>query len=122
MAKRRVQALKNVSTTRRQGESFGLVGETPGKTDADAQHPVSTGTPTRAHPVRGAGPCMKLSAADMRRLWARVRIVFSGPHRPAYRLPDIVTEPMVIHHDVRPQPSAQRADRGGTAVAGRSWA
>lgn len=115
-----VQALKGVSLTVREGESFGLVGESgSGKT-----------TLTRAvlqldHPTSGVirfrgQDLASLSAAEMRRLRARIQIVFQDPYaslNPRMSVQEIVTEPMVIHQATLGLDARQRRDRAAELLS-----
>ena len=115
-----VQALKNVSITVGKGESFGLVGESGSGKTTLTRSILHLETPTSGRILFEGQDLAKLSAADMRRLRARVQIVFQDPYaslNPRMTVRDIVTEPMVIHHDILGLSRAQRADRAAELLS-----
>ena len=115
-----VQALKNVSITVGKGESFGLVGESGSGKTTLTRSILHLETPTSGRILFEGQDLAKLSAADMRRLRARVQIVFQDPYaslNPRMSVRDIVTEPMVIHHDILGLSRAQRADRAAELLS-----
>lgn len=115
-----VHALTNVSLSVRQGESFGLVGESgSGKTTLTRSilqlEKPSSGT------IRFQGKDMaQLSPAEMRRLRARIQIVFQDPYaslNPRMSVHDIVTEPMLIHAESLGLNARQRTDRAAELLS-----
>ena len=109
-----VTALHEVSFEVRAGECFGLVGESgSGKTTLtrcilQLERP-SAGT------IRFEGEDMaRLSPAALRRLRARIQIVFQDPQaslNPRMSVHDIVTEPLVVHRAALGLDARQRTER-----------
>jgi ABC-type glutathione transport system ATPase component len=109
-----VRALRDVSLSVRRGESFGLVGESgSGKTtltrcilrleDVSAGRILFDGTDLAT-----------LKPAELRRLRARVQIVFQDPYaslNPRMSVRDILCEPMEIHRDRLGLDARGRLDR-----------
>jgi ABC-type glutathione transport system ATPase component len=115
-----VHALTNVSLSVRRGESFGLVGESgSGKTTLTRSilqlEKPSSGT------IQFQGKDMaQLSPAEMRRLRARIQIVFQDPYaslNPRMSVHDIVTEPMLIHVESLGLNARQRTDRAAELLS-----
>lgn len=115
-----IHALTNVSLVVRPGESFGLVGESgSGKTTLTRSilqlEKPSLGT------IRFQGKDMaQLSPDEMRRLRARIQIVFQDPYaslNPRMSVHDIVTEPMLIHRDSLGLDARQRTDRAAELLS-----
>ena len=95
-----VLALDDVSLELRTGESFGLIGESgSGKTTLTrcilGLEPVTSGQ------IRYDGVDLtRLSGAGLRRMRARIQIVFQDPYaslNPRMSAHDIIAEPMIIH-------------------------
>jgi ABC-type oligopeptide transport system ATPase subunit len=108
------KALDDVSLTVKAGGSFGLVGESgSGKTTLTRcilrLDSLTSGT------IRFDGQDIHaLSAAQMRRLRARMQIVFQDPYaslNPRMTIHDIVAEPLVIHRADIPMTARQRTER-----------
>lgn len=108
------KALDDVSLSVRKGQSFGLVGESgSGKTTLTRcilrLESVSAGSV-----LFDGEDIHALSAQAMRRLRARMQIVFQDPYaslNPRMTVHDIVAEPMVIHQDTVGFGARQRTDR-----------
>ncbi len=107
-------ALDDVSIKVARGASFGLVGESgSGKTTLTRcilrLEKLTSGT------IRFDGEDIHaLSAAGMRRLRARMQIVFQDPYaslNPRMTVHDIVAEPLVIHHDTLGLSPRRRTER-----------
>ena len=96
-----VTALDDVSLAVRQGESFGLVGESGSGKTTLTRSVLHLETPTKGA-IRFHGTDLaQLSAVELRRMRARIQIVFQDPYaslNPRMSVQDIVTEPMLIHH------------------------
>lgn len=115
-----VHALKNVSLSLRKGESFGLVGESGSGKTTLTRSILHLETPTSGS-IRVQGQDLgKLSDAELRRLRARVQIVFQDPYaslNPRMTVYDIVTEPLVIHHESLGLTNSQRSDRAAELLS-----
>ncbi|WP_264214353.1 ATP-binding cassette domain-containing protein [Leisingera thetidis] len=115
-----VQALKNVSLSVRKGESFGLVGESGSGKTTLTRSILHLETPTTGRILFEGRDLAALSAAEMRRLRARVQIVFQDPYaslNPRMSVQDIVTEPMLIHRDTLGLGRRQRIDRAAELLS-----
>lgn len=107
-------ALDNVSLSINKGASFGLVGESgSGKT-------TLTRCILRLEPLTSGIICFDgkdihaLPAAEMRRLRARMQIVFQDPYaslNPRMTIHDIVAEPLVVHREIMDLSSVHRTER-----------
>jgi ABC-type glutathione transport system ATPase component len=115
-----VHALKNVSLTVRKGESFGLVGESGSGKTTLTRSILHLETPTSGS-IRVQGQDLgKLSDAELRRLRSRVQIVFQDPYaslNPRMSVHDIVTEPLLIHHETLGLSRKQRTDRAAELLS-----
>ncbi|GAA2843796.1 oligopeptide transport system ATP-binding protein [Aminobacter aminovorans] len=115
-----VHALKNVSLSVRKGESFGLVGESGSGKTTLTRSVLHLDTPTSGS-IRVQGQDLgKLSDAELRRLRSRVQIVFQDPYaslNPRMSVYDIVTEPLVIHHETLGLTNRQRSDRAAELLS-----
>lgn len=109
-----VHALHEVSFDVHQGECFGLVGESgSGKTTLTRcilqLERQTSGT------IRFEGEDLsRLSPVALRRLRARIQIVFQDPQaslNPRMSVHDIVTEPLVVHRATMGLSARQRTDR-----------
>ncbi len=109
-----VTALETVDLNIVARESFGLVGESgSGKTTLTrcilGLEPVTSGR------IFYEGVDLaSLSASEMRRMRARIQIVFQDPYaslNPRMSAHDIIEEPMVIHRDSLGLNARQRTDR-----------
>ena len=107
-------ALKDVGLSIARGESFGLVGESgSGKTTLTrcilGLEPVTSG-----RIVFDGADLARLPAAAMRRMRARIQIVFQDPYaslNPRMTAHDTIAEAMVIHRDTMKLDRRQRTDR-----------
>jgi ABC-type glutathione transport system ATPase component len=95
-----VQALQDVGFTVQRGECFGLVGESGSGKTTLTRCILQLETPTAGR-IRFEGEDLaRLSPAALRRLRARIQIVFQDPQaslNPRMSVHDIVTEPLVVH-------------------------
>lgn len=115
-----VHALKNVSLSVGKGESFGLVGESGSGKTTLTRSILHLETPTAGRILFEGRDLAALSAAEMRRLRARVQIVFQDPYaslNPRMSVQDIVTEPMLIHRDTLGLGRRQRIDRAAELLS-----
>jgi ABC-type oligopeptide transport system ATPase subunit len=107
-------ALKDVSLSILEGESFGLVGESgSGKT-------TLTRCILRLEEITSGGiyfdgaDLTKMSAPEVRALRSQIQIVFQDPYaslNPRMTVRDIVAEPMVVHRDVLKLSADKQTDR-----------
>jgi ABC-type glutathione transport system ATPase component len=95
-----VQALQDVSFTVQRGECFGLVGESGSGKTTLTRCILQLEAPSAGR-IRFDGEDLgRLSPAALRRLRARIQIVFQDPQaslNPRMSVHDIVTEPLVVH-------------------------
>jgi ABC-type oligopeptide transport system ATPase subunit len=95
-----VKALDAVSLTVRRGESFGLVGESGSGKTTLTRCVLRLDEASSGRILFDGIELAKLKAAEMRRLRARLQIVFQDPYAsldPRMSVRDIVCEPMWIH-------------------------
>ena len=115
-----VQALNDVSISVQRGESFGLVGESGSGKTTMALAIRQRGAPTTGRILFEGQDLALLRPAELRRLRARVQIVFQDPYaslNPRMSVRDIVTEPMLVHHDILGLTRAQRNDRAAELLS-----
>ena len=115
-----VTALGNVSLSVAKGECFGLVGESGSGKTTLTRCILRLDAPTSGRILFEGQDLATLSPVALRRLRARIQIVFQDPYaslNPRMSVHDIVTEPMVIHRDVLGLSSRQRTDRAAELLA-----
>lgn len=115
-----VQALKDVSIAVNKGESFGLVGESGSGKTTLTRSILHLETPTSGRILFEGRNLAELSAVELRRLRARVQIVFQDPYaslNPRMSVQDIVTEPMLVHHRTLGLDRRQRRDRAAELLS-----
>ena len=98
---RTVTALKGVSLAVRRGESFGLVGESGSGKTTLTRCILQLERVTSGQILLDGIDLGALGRRQMRRLQARVQIVFQDPYaslNPRQSVHDIICEPMEIHH------------------------
>ncbi|XDB00405.1 ATP-binding cassette domain-containing protein (plasmid) [Sulfitobacter sp. LCG007] len=109
-----VRALDDVTLRIKRGESFGLVGESGSGKTTLTRAILQLEAPTRGV-IRFQGTDMRsLSPAELRRLRARIQIVFQDPYaslNPRMTVHAIVTEPMIIHRETLGLDARQRTER-----------
>jgi peptide/nickel transport system ATP-binding protein/oligopeptide transport system ATP-binding protein len=109
-----VTALHEVSFQVQQGECVGLVGESGSGKTTLTRCILQLEKPT-AGTIRFEGEDLaRFSAAALRRLRARIQIVFQDPQaslNPRMTVHDIVTEPLVVHRMTLGLDSRQRTER-----------
>ncbi|MFV0383253.1 ATP-binding cassette domain-containing protein [Paracoccus sp. (in: a-proteobacteria)] len=109
-----VHALKDISLTVHKGESFGLVGESGSGKTTLTRSILHLETPTSGRILIDGQDLGRMPPSELRRLRARVQIVFQDPYaslNPRMTVRDIITEPMLIHHDIMGLSGRQRTDR-----------
>ncbi len=109
-----VRALHEVSLSITKGESFGLVGESGSGKTTLTRCILQLDKPTSGRILFEGDDLASLSAAALRRLRARVQIVFQDPMaslNPRMSVHDIVAEPLVVHRDALGLDGRQRTDR-----------
>ena len=115
-----VQALKNVSISVNKGQSFGLVGESGSGKTTLTRSILHLETPTTGRILFEGRNLAELPAVELRRLRARVQIVFQDPYaslNPRMSVRDVVTEPMVVHQDTLGLDRRQRTDRAAELLS-----
>ena len=98
---RTVTALKGVSLAVRRGESFGLVGESGSGKTTLTRCILQLERVTSGQILLDGVDLGALGRRQMRRMQARVQIVFQDPYaslNPRQSVHDIICEPMEIHH------------------------
>ena len=115
-----VRALEDVSLSIRAGESFGLVGESGSGKTTLTRCILRLDQPS-AGAIRFEGEDLAtLSPAALRRLRARLQIVFQDPFaslNPRMSVHDTVTEPMLIHAATLGLNARQRTDRAAELLS-----
>lgn len=115
-----VTALNGVTLSVKKGESYGLVGESGSGKTTLTRSILHLETLTRGA-IRFQGEDLQLlSAPELRRLRARIQIVFQDPYaslNPRMSVHDIVTEPMLIHHDTMGLTRRQRTERAAELLS-----
>jgi ABC-type oligopeptide transport system ATPase subunit len=97
-----IKALDGVSLDVRRGESFGLVGESGSGKTTLTRCVLRLEPATSGRILFDGADLARLSAPAMRRLRARLQIVFQDPYAsldPRMSVRDIVSEPMWIHRE-----------------------
>ncbi len=109
-----VQALQDVGFTVQRGECFGLVGESGSGKTTLTRCILQLETPSAGR-IRFEGEDLaRLSPAALRRLRARIQIVFQDPQaslNPRMSVHDIVTEPLVVHRRTLGLDARSRTER-----------
>jgi ABC-type glutathione transport system ATPase component len=107
-------ALDDVSLTVTRGESFGLVGESGSGKSTLSRIVLALEKPTAGQVIYDGHDIVTLPAAEMRRLRARLQIVFQDPYaslNPRMTVHDIVAEPLVVHRDTFGLDARRRTER-----------
>lgn len=113
-AKPVLTALDDVSLSVDRGESFGLVGESGSGKSTLTRIVLGLERPTAGQVIYDGRDIATLPAAEMRRLRARVQIVFQDPYaslNPRMTVHDIVAEPLIVHRDSFGLDARRRTDR-----------
>lgn len=109
-----VRAVDDVSLTVRRGTSFGLVGESGSGKTTLTRCILRLDSLTSGQILFNEQDIHALDAHGMRRLRARLQIVFQDPYaslNPRMTIHDIVAEPLDIHSDLHPMTARQRSGR-----------
>lgn len=109
-----VHALKDVSLKVARGQSFGLVGESGSGKTTLTRSILRLEEPSSGRILFEGQDMAKLGPKALRTLRARMQIVFQDPYaslNPRMTVGQIVSEPMVIHHDLMRLSSAQQRER-----------
>ncbi|WP_299654969.1 ATP-binding cassette domain-containing protein [uncultured Jannaschia sp.] len=115
-----VDALRDVSLTVARGESFGLVGESGSGKTTLTRSILRLEQPSSGQILFHGNDMAALSPRSLRRLRARIQIVFQDPYaslNPRMTIEDIVTEPMLIHRDIVGLDRAARRDRAAELLS-----
>jgi ABC-type glutathione transport system ATPase component len=113
-AKPVLTALDDVSLTVNRGESFGLVGESGSGKSTLTRIVLGLERPAAGQVIYDGRDIAGLPAAEMRRLRARLQIVFQDPYaslNPRMTVHDIVAEPLVVHRDTFGLDARRRTER-----------
>jgi ABC-type oligopeptide transport system ATPase subunit len=108
------KALDDVSLRVKKSKSFGLVGESGSGKTTLTRCILRLETLTSGDILYEGADIGKLTPTEMRRLRARLQIVFQDPYAsldPRMTIHDIVAEPLVIHRDIVPMTARQRTER-----------
>ncbi len=95
-----VQAVDRVTLTINRGEAVGLVGESGSGKTTVGRCLLRLIDPTSGHIFFDGANVTAMTAADLRKLRAKVQIVFQDPFdsvNPRWTIQDILTEPLTIH-------------------------
>jgi ABC-type glutathione transport system ATPase component len=115
-----VRALTDINLSIRQGESFGLVGESGSGKTTLTRCILRLETPSSGR-IRFEGEDLaKLSPIALRRLRARLQIVFQDPFaslNPRMSVHDTVTEPMLIHRATLGLDRRQQTERAAELLS-----
>jgi ABC-type oligopeptide transport system ATPase subunit len=107
-------ALDDVSLSVRKGSSFGLVGESGSGKTTLTRCMLRLDTLTSGSISYDGADIHRLTPTEMRRLRARLQIVFQDPYaslNPRMTIHDIIAEPLIIHGDILPMTAAERTER-----------
>ncbi|MFK0383642.1 ABC transporter ATP-binding protein [Agrobacterium sp. NPDC090273] len=108
------RALDDINLRVEKGKSFGLVGESGSGKTTLTRCILRLETLTSGNILYDGADISKLNPTEMRRLRARLQIVFQDPYAsldPRMTVHDIVAEPLVIHRDIVPMSSRQQTER-----------
>lgn len=95
-----VQAVDKVTLTINRGEAVGLVGESGSGKTTVGRCLLRLIDPTSGHILFDSANVTAMTAAELRKLRAKVQIVFQDPFdsvNPRWTIQDILTEPLTIH-------------------------
>jgi ABC-type oligopeptide transport system ATPase subunit len=115
-----VTALRDVSLSVAKGESFGLVGESGSGKSTLARCILRLDQPTSGRILFEGEDMARLSPAAMRRLRARIQVVWQDPYaslNPRMSVHDIVTEPLVVHRAAIGLDARGRTERAARILA-----
>ncbi len=115
-----VTALRDVSLRVAKGESFGLVGESGSGKSTLARCILRLDQPTSGRILFEGEDMARLSPAAMRRLRARIQVVWQDPYaslNPRMSVHDIVTEPLVVHRAAIGLDARGRTERAAQILA-----
>lgn len=107
-------ALNDISLSVRKGASFGLVGESGSGKTTLTRCILRLDSLTSGSILFNGADIHRLSRQEMRRLRARMQIVFQDPYAsldPRMTIHDIVAEPLVIHPGIVNMSASQRTER-----------
>jgi ABC-type oligopeptide transport system ATPase subunit len=115
-----VTALRDVSLSVEKGESFGLVGESGSGKSTLARCILRLDQPSGGRILFEGEDMARLTAAAMRRLRARIQVVWQDPYaslNPRMSVHDIVTEPLVVHRASIGLDARARTERAARILA-----
>ncbi len=108
------RALDDVSLSVRKGSSFGLVGESGSGKTTLTRCILRLESLSAGEILFDGQNIHDLDARALRRLRARLQIVFQDPYAsldPRMTIHDIIAEPLLIHRDLFPMSASQRSAR-----------
>jgi len=111
-----VRAVDDVSLDIHAGETLGLVGESGSGKSTLGRLILRLIEPTSGNISFEGRDLLAVGSGEMRRFRRDLQIIFQDPFAsldPRFRVEDIITEPLIIHSDVRRDSRPGRAKLGG---------
>ena len=108
-----VSAVDRVSFQVKRGETLGLVGESGCGKSTTARAILHAVTPTSGSVIFGGVDLTTVPAKQLRAIRSRMQMVFQDPFsslNPAWRVRELIAEPLVIQHRGTPQSRRERVD------------
>lgn len=108
-----VSAVDHVSFQVRRGETLGLVGESGCGKSTTARAILHAVTPTSGSVIFGGVDLTTVPAKELRAIRSRMQMVFQDPFsslNPAWRVRELIAEPLVIQRRGTPRSRRERVD------------